>query len=245
MISRSGKSKIPSLFRGAVYRFTGLLWMAFAMTVALAADVDFGRMQSIAADRYGVRGRQAVDQWQEFIDTTSGLTVEDKIARVNSFFNNKIEYVEDQFLWGKADYWATPLETLGRSQGDCEDFALAKYVSLRLLGVPAEQLRLTYVRARVIDCNRSTTRAHMVLSYYPLPGRQPLILDSLNPDILSASARKDLYPIFSFNTEQLWVTGQSSPVSDSSARLSKWRDVLSRMHDEGFVESVLLRNERR
>lgn len=238
------KINIRPYFRGEVLWLAGLVWAAFALTVSLATEVDFERMKSIAEDRYGFQGRQAVVQWEEFLDTTSSLTVEDKVDRVNVYFNNRIEYVEDPFLWGKADYWATPLETLGRGQGDCEDFAFAKYISLRLLGVPAETLRLTYVRAKMVDLYRTTTRAHMVLSYYPLPGRQPLVLDSLNPDILPASARKDLYPIFSFNTEQLWVTGQSSPVSDSSARLSNWRDVLSRMHDEGLAESAILRNER-
>ncbi len=234
MITPTVNTKRRSFLRVEVFRLAGLLWVMFALSASLATEADFERMKSIAEDRYGLPGRQAVVQWEEFLDTTSDLTVEDKVDRVNVFFNNKIEYVEDQFLWGQTDYWATPLETLGRARGDCEDFAFAKYVSLRLLGVPAEQLRLTYVRARMVDLYRSKTRAHMVLSYYPIAGRQPLVLDSLNPEILPASSRKDLYPIFSFNTEQLWVSGQNSPVSDSSARLSNWRDVLSRMHDEGL-----------
>ncbi len=234
MTALKAKNKKRSALLGKALRLVVLVWGVFVFAASWATEADFGRMKAIAEERYGLQGRQAVLHWEEFLDMASSLTVEDKVNRVNAFFNNNIAYVEDQELWGKGDYWATPLETIGRARGDCEDFAFAKYVSLRLLGVPAERLRLTYVRARMVDLYRTTTRAHMVLSYYPRPDRQPLVLDSMNPEILPASARRDLFPIFSFNTEQLWVTGQSSPVSDSSARLSNWRDVLSRMHDEGL-----------
>lgn len=228
------KTKSRSALWCKALRLVFLVGMVLVLAVSWATEADFERMKSLAEERYGPQGRQAVFEWEEFLDTVSSLSVEDKILRVNAFFNDKIMYVEDQYLWGQADYWATPLETLGHSRGDCEDFAFAKYVSLRLMGVPADQLRLTYVRARIVHLYRTTTRAHMVLSYYPLAGRQPLILDSLNPEILPASARKDLYPVFSFNTDQLWVNGQRSPVSDASARLSNWRDVLSRMQGEGL-----------
>lgn len=137
-------------------------------------------------------------------------------------------------FWGKKDYWETPLEALAGGKGDCEDYALTKYISLRLIGVPAEKLRLTYVKAKVGDSYNTRTIAHMVLSYYPEVTAEPLILDSLVSEILPASRRRDLKPIFSFNTEALWVSGKSIKVDDPSSRLSHWRDVVQRMSEEGL-----------
>lgn len=228
----AGFADISKIWLGLSAAACGLV-----LTFALAVEVDFGRMKSIAEARYGISGSQAVADWETFLGTLSSQPTEAKVIRINAFFNEKIFYGEDLEVWQVADHWATPLETLALGRGDCEDFAFAKYVSLQLLGVPAEQLRLTYVRAKIAAGNRTRTQAHMVLSYYPAAGAEPLILDSLNQAILPASARKDLYPIFSFNTEELWVTGQGSPTAYSSARLSHWRDVLSRMHDEGIRRS--------
>jgi predicted transglutaminase-like cysteine proteinase len=157
----------------------------------------------------------------------------DQIARVNDFFNRRILFVDDAQGWGKDDYWATPLETMGRGLGDCEDFAIAKYVSLRSLGIPLDKLRLTYVKAQT---GGGVSQAHMVLAYYPYPRAEPLILDNLISDIRPASHRNDLFPVFSFNSAGLWVgSGPSEKASGSStARLSRWRDLIARMNNEGI-----------
>ncbi|MBK7656351.1 MAG: transglutaminase-like cysteine peptidase [Betaproteobacteria bacterium] len=82
--------------------------------------------------------------------------------------------------WGQVDYWATLLDTASKNAGDCEDFAIAKYVSLINSGMDENKLRLTYVLARVQSNGKSISEPHMVLAYYPDPGAEPLILD--NPD---------------------------------------------------------------
>ena len=72
----------------------------------------------------------------------------ERLARVNDFFNRQIVFDDDMVIWNQADYWATPSETLGLGRGDCEDFVIAKYFTLRQLGLTSERLRLIYVRAR-------------------------------------------------------------------------------------------------
>jgi len=136
-------------------------------------------------------------------------------------------------VWGARDYWATPLETLGRGQGDCEDFSIAKYVTLGLLGVPLERLRITYVRAETGLPGSGIVQAHMVLAYYPAPGMEPLILDNLVGQLHPASRRPDLKPVFGFNSQGLWVAGKKAS-ADPTARLSRWRDLLRRMNEEGL-----------
>lgn len=168
------------------------------------------------------------------LEESRALPDDEKLKAVNQFFNRRIRFNADQAVWGMPDYWATPLEFIGRAQGDCEDFAIAKYISLLMLGVPNDKLRLIYVRARFGGSLILNTEAHMVLGYYVDPAGDPIILDSLLNSIRPAAARTDLTPIFSFNSQGLWVPGAPNLGADPTARLSRWRDVLDRIKIDGI-----------
>lgn len=212
----------------------GLLTLVALLAMGLAAAApDFDRLARLAAQRYGKTGSEAVVAWRKVVADAASQTEAEKVARINTFFNQRVQYDSDQAIWGQSDYWATPLETLGKGAGDCEDFAIAKYVSLEALGIPRQKLRLIYVRAQLGGPQSGVVQAHMVLGYYPNPSEEPLVLDSLLNEIRPASRRPDLTPIFSFNAEGLWVGG-AAPVSDPTARLSRWRDLLARMTQEGI-----------
>ncbi len=154
-----------------------------------------------------------------------------RMALVNDHFNRRLLYRQDIDLWGQVDYWASPLETLSRGGGDCEDFAIAKYFTLVASGVPHARLRLVYVRIQM----GSAQQPHMVLAYYPRPDAEPWVLDSLVPDLRVASARPDLSPVFSFNAEAIWE-GVAGPAVRGSAtdRLSPWAAVMRKARSEGF-----------
>jgi predicted transglutaminase-like cysteine proteinase len=127
--------------------------------------------------------------------------------------------------WGVMDYWATPVEMLGSFGGDCEDYSISKYLSLKQIGIPIEKLRITYVRALRLG------ESHMVLAYYPTPDADPLILDNLINDIRPASQRTDLEPVYGFNDDDLWVSnGATRKGGASDVRL--WRDLLQRLAKE-------------
>ena len=100
--------------------------------------------------------------------------------------------------------------------------------------MPNDKLRLTYVRAEIRNQDRRVVLAHMVLSYYATPQAEPLILDSLVPEIMPASARKDLTPIFGFNDKGLWVGANNKSKGDSTSHLSRWRDVITRIQADGI-----------
>ena len=202
------------------------------LTVSVIAAPDLDKMLLLAQQRYGTSGVNAVQQWRALLNQVRGLPSLEKIKRVNTFFNRQIAFRDDQEIWGQADYWATPLETLGRAAGDCEDFSIAKYATLKLLDIPIERMRLIYVRAQIGGPHSSVSQAHMVLGYFANPGDEPLILDNLVTEIYPASRRTDLYPVFSFNSEGLWVG--PSPAASASARLSRWRGVLEKMQQEGL-----------
>lgn len=213
--------------------FTLLLISATAWFAHLASGIDFVRMEQIASQRYGQQTALAVRDWHAALDL-AGNTAPEKLRAVNEFFNHRIRYENDQAIWGLADYWATPLEVLWKGAADCEDFAIAKYFSLKTLGIAPANLRLIYVKARIGDSSSEQFQAHMVLAYYATETAEPLILDNLISDILPASRRPDLVPIFSFNSEGMWLAGDApNSHASSTSRLSRWRDLSIRMKNNG------------
>lgn len=204
-----------------------------ALYGAVADSLDATRIRAVASQRYGATGLEAATDWLRLIELARDQPLAEQLSRVNGFFNGRVRFVADDIAWQQPDYWATPLETIATGHGDCEDFAIAKYMSLRVLGVPQARLRLIYVRALVPGTGSSLPQAHMVLGYFPTPNGEPRILDNLVGEIEWASARADLTPVFSFNDEGLWAGNIKAP-SDPTARLSRWRDVLMRLRQEGF-----------
>ncbi len=155
-----------------------------------------------------------------------------KLSEVNRFFNDRLHFSDDKSIWGQDDYWATPRETMNRGSGDCEDFVIAKFVTLLNMDIPQEKLRLIYVRASIGGAQSGISQAHMVLGFFPSESAEPLILDNLIAEVRPASSRPDLTPIFSFNTQGLWTRGTKS-VAEPSTKLSRWRSVLHRMSQDG------------
>ena len=198
------------------------------------AQYQLDKMQSLAQERYGAVAVETVVAWRKLMEEARSLPEDEKLKSINVFFNRRMRYASDQEVWGQVDYWASPLEFMGKSAGDCEDYAIAKYMSLLMLGIPPEKLRMIYVRARFGGSGSTNSEAHMVLGYYPTPGDEPMILDSLVGSIRTASSRTDLMPIFSFNTQGLWVGGATTSAADPTARLSQWRAVMERMRQEGL-----------
>lgn len=191
------------------------------------------RLRQNMQQQYGQRGLAVLEAWFDLLERLRGQDIQTQLRDVNDFFNRQVRWVDDIHNWGQEDFWATPLETMGQGQGDCEDYSIAKYITLKQLGVPGERLRMIYVRARI---GRSQiTQAHMVLGYYTTPNAEPLVLDNLVPSISPASQRTDLDPVFSFNSEGLWAGGSSESRADPLARLSRWRSVVERMQSQGFI----------
>jgi len=172
---------------------------------------------------YGERAGKRVTAWRNIINDNASQDIDTKLQEVNDFFNQLI-FIDDIKLWGKEDFWATPLEFLGVGAGDCEDFSIAKYFSLRELGVADNKLRLVYVKALELN------QFHMVVAYYPTPSSVPLLLDNLDGEIKPATKRPDLLPIYSFNASKLWLMKQKGQgqLAGKASRLSLWNDLRQR-----------------
>lgn len=182
-----------------------------------------------AEQKYGKSARLRLVAWENLIITDNSQTELEKLEKVNQFFN-QMEFVEDIDHWGNKDYWATPIEFLGTQGGDCEDFTIAKYFTLKAMGIEEEKLNLTYVKALTYNVH------HMVLTYFSTPGSEPLVLDNIVADIKPASQRRDLLPIYSFNGTGLWLAKQRGrgKLAGSSSRLKRWQDLVQRMSKDNL-----------
>lgn len=214
-------------------RYLLTMVLALLLAVGLAADSarlewDFEHIRDQSLLLYGASddALQRLSAWEQVLQSLMDESEREQLRAVNHFFNLRLRFRDDQELWLVKDYWATPVESLFKGAADCEDFAIAKYFSLRQLGVPSEKLRITYVKATQLN------QAHMVLTYYEEPTSMPLVLDNLIDAILPASQRTDLVPVYAFNAEGLWLPG-GRPAGDSKG-LSRWQDLLRKMRAEGF-----------
>jgi predicted transglutaminase-like cysteine proteinase len=181
---------------------------------------------------YGEAAKVRAEKWRNVIVDNQTDNDWSKIKRVNHFFNQAITYQDDLRLWGKKDYWASPVETIGRGKGDCEDFAIAKYFTLTSLGVDPNKLRLMYVRQLTVN------QPHMVLIYFEDLKEAPFVLDNFNPKVLPASKRRDLKPIYSFNAQGLWLAkakGLGRKVNNSKG-VSAWDNLVQRI-EEGEMQT--------
>jgi len=231
-------------FAGTTRRATpvAMLFLAAGLMILLAVTLaqtrqahillpDAPRLLQTASQRYGAQGTQQVQAWLDMLARSRGLKEAAQIQAVNDFWNQAVIGAEDIDVWNQTDYWATPLESLGRGRGDCEDYVIGKYFSLVALGVPANKLRFVYVKATMGGPGSGIQVAHMVLGYYATPNAVPLVLDNLYTGIEPATNRRDLSPVFSFNASGVYVEGkQASPVE----RIGRWNDLLLRMQREGF-----------
>ena len=135
-------------------------------------------------------------RWLRLMAELSTRPAEARIAGVDRFVNG-FAWVEDDRLYGRADHWATPTEFLAAEAGDCEDFAIAKYVALARLGFSEERLRIALVH----DRQRNLEHA-LAIVYW---GGDALVLDSLAERPASHSQIARYRPICSFNRSRLWV----------------------------------------
>lgn len=203
----------------------GLLVVLLWLTGFLFASqqLDFSKVIQALTSRYGDEAGIRGAEWQQLIQQHESSDELAQLTAVNDYFNTFL-FATDDVVWHKNDYWATPVEFIGRAAGDCEDFTIAKYYTLLEMGFPADKLRLMYVKA--VRYNQH----HMVLTYYQKRGAIPLVLDNINTEIKPASARGDLIPIYSFNADYLWLAkarGDGQLVGGAE-RLSLWRDLRQR-----------------
>jgi len=130
-------------------------------------------------------------QFLRLINAVKSKSGRAELDEANRSVNAAIRYVSDYAQFGEADRWSAPLATFATAKGDCEDYAIAKYVALRDAGFPIDDLRVILVR------DRTLRQDHAVLAAR-LDGRW-LILDSLRAELIEDSRVRNFTPIFAID----------------------------------------------
>lgn len=162
----------------------------------------------------------------ELTKKINDLSLEKKLNHVNAFYN-RILPVHDSQKYKVDDHWSTPKEFLVEGRGDCEDYAIAKYFTLKESGIPKDKLYLTVVKVK------GTTNYHMVLSYLENKKSMPFIMDNLSFRVLPFDKRTDLEPKFIFNENNAYLLKNKKihkKVRINWGKVDKWKDILDRVY---------------
>jgi len=204
-----------------IFRFL-LFFTLFSQLIYANTYYINSKTEARLEKRYGTATLKRIKTLLSLMNKLEHKSERTKLEEVNRFFN-QFRYVSDIRLWKQQDYWATRTEFIDKFAGDCEDYAIAKYFTLKQLRIADKKLFLTYAKSLKYKT------AHMVVTYFKTKRSIPLILDNYNGQILPANKRKDLKPIYSFNGQDLYNAkqkGLGAKVPYGLQRNKKWLHLL-------------------
>jgi predicted transglutaminase-like cysteine proteinase len=116
-----------------------------------------------------------------------------RIGVINRAINLAIRPTSDLAQWGVPDRWSAPLDTLSTGRGDCEDYAIAKYVALKEAGVADADVKLVIVHDLAADEDHAVTAAR-------LDGRW-IVLDNRWLTLVDDGEMRRIIPLFVLNDD--------------------------------------------
>lgn len=161
------------------------------------------------------------DEWDKLVAELKRLPLHERVARANEILN-RLPYVPAERNWGDATYWETPYEFLAHG-GQCQDYAIAKYLALAESGVPQRDMRFVVVR----DTLRGLDHAIDIVT---IEGVQ-LVLDNQVRDVTPAQGNLRYQPYYALNDQGWWIYGiaqshmtlaQATQVTGSAFRLARY-----------------------
>lgn len=186
-----------SFAREREFRYPTLFGTAETKSDDISAFRKWTTVMRRFEDEMGTSASKAprIMQWRTEIRRLQNTSRLQQVEAVNDYIN-QVRYIEDKNAFGRSDYWATPIEFLSRG-GDCEDFAIAKYASLRALGFSSEQLRIAVVEDQVKKIH------HAILIVYLEDGAY--VLDNQDKALKPMRTVSRYKPIFSINSTHWWL----------------------------------------
>ncbi|MCW5730836.1 MAG: transglutaminase-like cysteine peptidase [Alphaproteobacteria bacterium] len=168
-------------------KWTGMLERRLAEQAAGARDCRRGPVNACN-----------LSELQDFLRRQRGRPVEEQIRAVNTFMNRR-PYIVDMVNWGVEDYWASPGEFIEKD-GDCEDYAIAKFFALRSLGHEELDLRVAVVQ----DLNLKVAHAVLVVRL----DRRILVLDNQISQVVEEKLIRHYRPVYSISERHWWLHRQ-------------------------------------
>ena len=179
------------------------LWRRHTLQRADEAATEAEPEPQTESKRRNCRGRNRIkcsrDSWERFISKQQAegepALALDLLQAVNRYMNRST-YIVDPVNWGIPDYWATPDEFFMKD-GDCEDYAISKYVTLKRLGVDPSLMRLVVLQ------DENLRVAHAVLAV-EVDGIFH-ILDNQVDTVLPHDKILHYRPVYSINEDGWWL----------------------------------------
>jgi predicted transglutaminase-like cysteine proteinase len=189
----SGAPAAPPLFGTREVHSTDI--SAFTKWTGVLAGFAAEQHRMAGACAPGEREGCAPGEWQQLLDELRGLDIHAKLERVNAAINRH-PYIPSLRNWGESNRWETPFEFFRRG-GQCQDYAIAKYLLLRAAGVAAGQLRLVVLRDMRLGLDHAVTAAYV--------DGTVLLLDNQMRRVTPASSVHHYQPYYSINEQGWWL----------------------------------------
>jgi len=167
-------------------------------------------------------------RFNQFLKEAKSFDTIKKVTRTNSYIN-RILPGYDKVVQQQSDYWSTPKEFLIKGKGDCEDYAITKYFTLKQLGIDKNKLYMAIVKVK------GSKTMHMVLLYFNNKNAIPLVLDNLSWRTIGLDKRKDLSVKVIFNEVDAHLMKKNhigKKVRINWGKENKWEDLLNRIYKD-------------
>jgi len=189
-----GRHHKPTSFAAAVISLLLVAPLAPANPLTLSEPL----LQQVY-QQYGEQAQTRLRQWQQTINHAIGKPEIEQLKLANNFIN-QAQFIHSPYYQDGFDLRLSPVAFLIQGAGDSEEFSIAKYFTLREMGIDNSKLRLTYTEIE------SSSASHMVLAYYSAVDAEPLVLDYLDKAVRPLSQRQDIRLIYSFDAEPIWLS---------------------------------------
>jgi predicted transglutaminase-like cysteine proteinase len=118
-------------------------------------------------------------QFLAIVDVARAREGRARLGEINRAINLAIRPMSDLAQWGEIDVWSSPLVTFAHGAGDCEDYAIAKFVALREAGVPPEDLRIVVMRDTIHGEDHAVAAARLDGQWLTLDNRRMAMVEDV------------------------------------------------------------------
>ncbi len=149
----------------------------------------------------------------KFLDIIDAARLRDGRARlgeINRAVNLAIKPVSDLAQYGRIDVWTSPLATLTKGGGDCEDYAIAKFVALRLAGIAPDDLRIVIMHDTIHNDDHAVAAARLDGHWLTLDNRRMAMVED--------SAVRNYRPTFVIDQRGVMRYGEPQLFADATGR---------------------------
>lgn len=165
--------------------------------------------------------------YERFINKIRKQPLHVKLKAINNYINT-INSLDDNPYDAMVDIWSTRAEFLAKGGGDCEDYSIAKYYSLKDLGTSHNDMCLIVVKEKYSGFD------HMVLGVWTKANRPPLVLDNLSFKVLPLDKRVDLAPSYCMNENGYFKIDKNGNKTKANIQFSAYEAVLKKLSQENL-----------